>query len=248
MAIGADFWEVLWQQQQFNLHGTAAALIWFVAISLPVVALMAAAKGVFWPFNAYEQEYKNWVPAPLLALASLWFVIACHKSPSTSAHYLPLLNPLDLAQFAIILLLAYAAKHKLLAALTFMSRPVRTGLLGLLVFIWINVVVLRAMSHYQHIAYELTALWHDLAVQMALSILWTACALLVMNIARRLQSRQPWMLGAGLLGLVVVKLATQDLAGAGTLAGIISFMVVGALMLLLATYPHSRQTRAGTRG
>ncbi|MFO1370244.1 MAG: DUF2339 domain-containing protein [Marinagarivorans sp.] len=227
------FWEVLWQQQQFNLHGTAAALIWFAAISLPVVALMAAAKGVFWPFNAYEQEYKNWVPAPLLALASLWFVIACHKSPSASAHYLPLLNPLDLAQFAIILLLAYAAKHKLLAALTFISRPVRTGLLGLLVFIWINVVLLRAMSHYQHIAYELTALWQDLAVQMALSILWTACALLVMNIARRLQSRQLWMLGAGLLGLVVVKLATQDLAGAGTLAGIISFMVVGALMLLI---------------
>ena len=208
---------------------------------------MAAAKGVFWPLTPMNRNIK----IGACALISPGEPLVCHrlpqKSPSTSAHYLPLLNPLDLAQFAIILLLAYAAKHKPLAALTFMSRPVRTGLLGLLVFIWINVVVLRAMSHYQHIAYELTALWHDLAVQMALSILWTACALLVMNIARRLQSRQPWMLGAGLLGLVVVKLATQDLAGAGTLAGIISFMVVGALMLLigyLSPFPPNAQVHA----
>lgn len=231
--FGLIFWEALWRQQQLNLHGSGAALMWFIAICLPVVALMAAAKRLCWPFNSYEHEYKNWVPAPLLGLATLWFFVACHKTPSAAPNYLPLLNPLDLAQCAVILLFAYAAKHEFLAALTFISRRVRNGFLGLLTFIWINVVVLRAVSHYQHIAYELAALWHNLAVQMALSILWTACALFIMNLSRRLQHRQLWMMGAALLALVVLKLATQDLAGSSTLAGIISFMVVGALMLLI---------------
>ena len=54
-----------------------------------------------------------------------------------------------------------------------------------------------------------------------------------MNISRRIQRRELWMIGAGLLGLVILKLATKDLSGSGTLAGIISFMVVGALMLLI---------------
>jgi uncharacterized membrane protein len=41
------------------------------------------------------------------------------------------------------------------------------------------------------------------------------------------------MLGAGLLGLVLLKLFTKDLTGTGTLARIVSFMVVGGLMLLI---------------
>ncbi|HMW73683.1 MAG TPA: DUF2339 domain-containing protein [Cellvibrionaceae bacterium] len=54
-----------------------------------------------------------------------------------------------------------------------------------------------------------------------------------MNLSRRWQQRQLWILGAGLLAVVVIKLAAKDLSGSGTLAGIISFMVVGALMLLI---------------
>ncbi|HMW46792.1 MAG TPA: DUF2339 domain-containing protein [Cellvibrionaceae bacterium] len=231
--FGLIFWEIAWQQQHVHLHGTGAALIWFAAISLPIVALLTAAKRVFWPFNAYEEAYKNWVPAPLFLLATLWFIAACHKTGAAAANYVPLLNPLDLAQCAVILVFAYAAKEEFLAALGFSARAVQAVFLGLLGFIWINVVVLRAVGHYQQIPYELSALWQALPVQKALSILWTACALLVMNLSRRWQQRQLWILGAGLLAVVVIKLAAKDLSGSGTLAGIISFMVVGALMLLI---------------
>ena len=226
-------WEVAWQQEHLNLHGTAAALIWCAALSLPVVALMAAAKRLIWPFNVHTNLYKTWVPAPLLLLAALWFLVACSKTGGSAAHYLPLLNPLDLAQCGVILLFAYALKHEFMAGFGFISRTAQFSFLGLLIFIGINVVVLRAVSHYQAIAYELNPLWQSQQVQMALSILWTACALVVMNTARRLQNRELWMVGASLLALVVLKLATKDLSGSGTLAGIISFMVVGALMLLI---------------
>jgi uncharacterized membrane protein len=51
--------------------------------------------------------------------------------------------------------------------------------------------------------------------------------------ATRLQRRGPWMFGAALLGAVVVKLFLVDLAGLGTVARILSFIVVGLLMLLI---------------
>ncbi|HEY6529973.1 MAG TPA: DUF2339 domain-containing protein [Cellvibrionaceae bacterium] len=227
------FWEISWQQRHFNLQGTASLMIWFAAVVVPVIALIGAGQQRCWPFISFKSEYKNWVPAPLFLLAGLWFFSVCHKTSGTQDLYLPILNPLDLAQFAIILIFAYAAKRQFLDALSFISPAARASLLGIMLFVWVNVVTLRAMSHYEQIAYDFSSLWHSMQVQMALSIVWTACALLVMNIARRMQSRELWMTGAGLLGLVVLKLATKDLSGSGTLAGIISFMVVGALMLLI---------------
>lgn len=227
------FWEVSWLQQQHNLQGTAGLMLWFAAVMVPAVALIGAGQQKCWPFISFSHAYKNWVPAPLMLLAGLWFFAVCHKTLSGDALYLPLLNPLDLAQFAVIVMFAYAAKRHFFNALTFLSTPARAGLLGVMVFIWANVVTLRAVSHYQDIDYEFSTLWDAMPVQMALSILWSLCALLVMHLSRRYKIRQMWMIGAGLLGLVVLKLATKDLAGSGTLAGIISFMVVGALMLLI---------------
>ncbi|RYZ94989.1 MAG: DUF2339 domain-containing protein [Moraxellaceae bacterium] len=227
------FWEVSWQQRHFNLQGTASIMTWFAAVVVPAIALIGAGQQKCWPFISFKSEYKNWVPAPLFLLAGLWFFSVCHKTTGSQDLYLPILNPLDLAQFAIILLFAYAVKRQFLDALAFISPAARASLLGIMLFVWVNVVTLRAMSHFEQIAYDFHSLWYSMQVQMALSIVWTACALLVMNIARRMQSRELWMTGAGLLGLVVLKLATKDLSGSGTLAGIISFMVVGALMLLI---------------
>ena len=239
------FWEVSWQQQHFNLQGTAGLMIWFGAIVIPVIALIGAGQKKFWPFITFERDYKNLIPAPLLLLATCWFFAVCHKTLSNSVHYLPMVNPLDLAQLAVILTLAYAATRGFMNALGFKSHRVRIGLLGFMLFTWVNVVTLRAMSHYQQITYDFGDLWNAPQVQMALSILWSVCALLVMNFARRLQSRELWMLGAALLALVVVKLAFKDLSGSDTLARIISFMVVGGLILLigyLSPIPPKRST------
>ncbi|MET0357028.1 MAG: DUF2339 domain-containing protein [Cellvibrio sp.] len=227
------FWEVSWQKQSLNLHGTASLMMWFAAIVVPAVILIGAGQKKFWPFVTFNRDYKNWIPAPLFLLAAFWFFSVCHKTFNDSAYYLPLLNPLDLAQFAIMLVFAYAAKREFMDALGFISNAVRVAFLGVMLFVWINVVTLRAMSHYQQIPYDFDSLWNAVQVQMALSILWSVCALLVMNLSRRIQRRELWMIGAGLLGFVVLKLVTKDLSGSGTLSRIVSFMVVGALMLLI---------------
>ncbi|MFO1387753.1 DUF2339 domain-containing protein [Cellvibrio sp.] len=231
--IGLIFWEVSWQKDHFNLHGTAGLMVWFAALIIPVIALIGAGQKKLWPFARYQHEFKNWIPAPLFILAVAWFVSVCNKNPSGSTHYIPLLNPLDLAQFAVVLVFAYAAKHQFMNAIGFVSNKVRFSFLGVMFFAWLNVVVLRAVSNYQQIPYYMDSLWDAAQVQMALSILWTACALVIMNLSRRIQRRELWLVGAGFLAIVILKLFTKDLSGKDTLAGIVSFLIVGVLILLI---------------
>ena len=230
--FGLIFWEISWQQAHLNLHGVAGLMIWFIALMVPVVALIGATRKKVWPFATYQQEFKNWIPAPLFALSVIWFVAVCNKNPD-NPQYIPLFNLLDLAQFAVVLVFAYAAKYHFMDAVGFISTRVRVGFLGVMLFVWLNVVVLRAVSHYQHIPYYFDNLWDAAQVQMALSILWTLCALVIMNTSRKLYSRELWLIGASLLGLVILKLATKDWSDKDTLAGIISFMVVGIIILLI---------------
>jgi uncharacterized membrane protein len=54
-----------------------------------------------------------------------------------------------------------------------------------------------------------------------------------MVLAKRRCVREPWLAGALLLAAVVLKLFLVDLSGISTLARIISFLGVGALMMLI---------------
>jgi len=72
-----------------------------------------------------------------------------------------------------------------------------------------------------------------LAVQTGLTLLWATTALALMWLAARRAVRAPWMVGASLLGLVVVKLLLVDLSGSGTVTRIVSFIGAGVLMLVI---------------
>lgn len=226
------FWEAHYWRETMMWASTSAAVLWFSCLVVPIVALLYLTQKPIWPFAAYPADYKNLIPAPLIILLLGWFIVASHFSGITSQFYLPLLNPLDLAQAAVLLIIAYAIKRDFMAM---HKAPIefRYGIVGLLGFVWINLVLLRAIHHYAQVDFIAYVMWDSVLVQMSLSILWAICALVVMNISRRLQERKLWMLGAGLLGLILIKLFTKDLSGTGTLARVVSFMAVGGLMLLI---------------
>lgn len=225
-------WEASYWQNEMNWYGTSAAVLWFACLVIPTLALLYATNKSIWPFAQYPADYKNLIPAPLLLGLLFWFIAACHYSGMTDQFYLPIVNPLDLAQAAVLVIFAYAIKRGFVGLANFPAE-LRYGAIGILAFAWINVVLLRAIHQYAAIEYNAAVMWDSIVVQMSLSILWAVCALAIMNLSRRLQERKLWMLGAGLLGLVLLKLFTKDLTGTGTLARIVSFMVVGGLMLLI---------------
>lgn len=225
-------WEASYWQNELHWYGTSAAILWFVCLVAPMLALLYLTNKTMWPFAQYPNDYKNLIPAPVMLGLLFWFIAACHYSGMTDQFYLPVLNPLDLAQAAVLVIFAYAVKRGFIG-LANTPTELRYGAMGILAFAWVNVVLLRAIHQYAAIDYNAAVMWDSVVVQMSLSILWAVCALGIMNLSRRLQERKLWMLGAGLLGLVLLKLFTKDLTGTGTLARIVSFMVVGGLMLLI---------------
>jgi uncharacterized membrane protein len=70
-------------------------------------------------------------------------------------------------------------------------------------------------------------------VQTSLSIFWTLTAFALMFAAARKKMRLLWLGGAGLIGVVILKLFTIDLANTGTVERIVSFIGVGLICLMI---------------
>ena len=227
------FRETQLQLQHLSDSSSLQQAIWLLVYSVPVVLSMLVHHIERWPFRDFPLAYRVIIPALPLALSVGWFISATFRSGvMPDMPFVPVLNVMDLGQLAVILLLIYANKHSL-CALDRLPFVWRVGVLAAMGFVVLNAMLLRALHYYLDIPYTAYALWRSMTVQMALSILWTMLALLAMYLAKRWQQRQVWMVGAGLLGVVLLKLFFKELADSGTLTRIVSFLVVGALMLLI---------------
>ncbi len=65
--------------------------------------------------------------------------------------------------------------------------------------------------------------------------------------ARR-QKRWVWMVGTGLMVIVVIKLFMIDLGNTGTVARIVSFLGVGALLLVVGYFAPAPPKEANATG
>jgi hypothetical protein len=86
------------------------------------------------------------------------------------------------------------------------------------------------------VPFELDTLLASTTVQVALSIFWTVLALGTMLLATRRMNRTLWLVGGVLLAIVVAKLFLVDLSRVGSIERIISFVVVGVLMLVIGWF------------
>ena len=112
-------------------------------------------------------------------------------------------------------------------------------------FVWFNGLLARSVHHYADVPFTLSALWDSVPLQVAVSVSWTLIGLAVTVWSSRKGLRVPWIMAAGLLGAVVIKLFLVDLAQLSTPAKIGTFLVVGILLLLvgyLSPVPPSRPT------
>lgn len=195
-----------------------------------------------WPVERFASTYRGLaVEPPLLALA-LWclgsFALSADPRPLP---YLPVINPLELAELAALLLLA---NRTVRARPDGALRSIRSLLIGALLFAWLNVVVARSVHAFGAIPYRFAALFDSPVFQAAIAVLWAALALAMTVLGARRESRQLWLAGAVLLAMVVVKLFVIDLTNTGAIGRIISFLVVGLLMLLIGFFaPLPPKTR-----
>ncbi|MET0287877.1 MAG: DUF2339 domain-containing protein [Polyangiales bacterium] len=227
----------IWAVDLGSLLSSGLADGWQVALhvvpALLPVALAVTARPA-WPFGEHTRAYRLWAALPLLALIELGLLIAQAASNGDAAPlpYLPLLNPLDLAQlFWLAALIALARTAELEK-----RRNVAYGVAGLALFVALNGAIVRTAHHWGGVPFREFEFPTDPLVQGAFSILWTVSALIAMLLANKRALRAPWMAGAGLLAVVVGKLFLLDLDGLSSGLKIVTFLAVGVLLLLIGYF------------
>jgi uncharacterized membrane protein len=209
---------------------------WLVGPALLLLWLTRADTARRWPVSAEPAAYRTTGGALLTAGMLLWTLLANFTSDGSARPLpaLPLLNPLDLGVATALLaswhwLRSTGARCMKLVVVD----PRALGVLAGAGFVWLNAMLIRAFHHHGGVPFHVDDWMASLAVQTGLTLLWSATALVLMLLASRRGWRLPWMGGAALLGLVMLKLLLVDLSGSGTVTRIVSFIGVGVLMLVI---------------
>ena len=202
---------------------------WMIAPCAAIIWLPSLHRRVGWPLRQFSEAYRS-VLVPVVALTGVWlmFTSMTRGNPAPLA-YLPLLNPLELAQCIVLTVMA----QWMWANQADVSAQARRMVLSVLGFVVLNGMIARITHFHAGIDFDWTALWASSTYQAAVSIVWTIAALVLMVRATRARQRTTWFAGVGLLAMVVVKLFLVDLDDIGTEARIVSFICVGLLMLLM---------------
>ena len=237
-----------WAIGRANLWGTAwASVVGLVSATAVLAALTLWASKPrarrVWPLRPHAEGY-YWIAALPLAALLLLGTLALAWTSSGRADplpYLPLLNPTDLS-IALALAALLLWRHRVLAArpqpagAAVLAKPGFWLALGGVALVAISTVWLRVVHHYFGVPWQADALFRSFLVQTGYSILWTLLALALMVGAHRRGTRGAWLAGAGLLGLVIVKLLLIDLGNSGGAERIVAFIGVGVLMLVVGYF------------
>ncbi len=236
-ALGAK--ELHWLAVEYTARHTAWSVA-SVAIVPAILVLLASSRSsdARWPVADNESAYRVWGTGIIAAAFVAWSIYAnvTHDGASDPLPYFPLVNALDLAHIFVGIVLVNA-----LVALRRgddLPQPGKNAyaLAGMMVFLWLNGVLLRTLHHWADVPYTLPGVLSSVLAQAALSVFWSVLALALMVYATSKAKRVLWMIGAVLMGVVVVKLFLIDLSHVAGIARIVSFIAVGVLMLVVGYF------------
>ena len=234
--------EVSWQVERVVYND-----VWSGSAALLVVAIAAFAllferrkdHNRSWPFSRHSDAY--FLAALLMVGGYMLLVIGvCLNDPGDPAPvpYIPVLNPLDVLSIVAVALTWYALRLEQQSErwrLGDDSRKTQLFLLGLALLLS-TIAVVRIVHHTTGVAWHPDALMDSVGVQSTLSIYWAILGLSGMVIGTKRSRRSVWMMGAGLMVIVVLKLFVIDLGNTGTVSRIISFLGVGVMLLVVGYY------------
>ena len=188
-----------------------------------------------WPMTRFLDAYRKIAAIPVAILLALWLILSNFISSGTAEPlpYVPLLNPLELTLIAGMLVIMQWLKS--LSSLNELTFQQRAGLLAYS-FLCLTAGVFRAVHHWAGVPWNLDTLLQSILLQVALSVVWSIVACAIMLLASRKAKRELWIAGAGLIAVVVAKLFLVELSHSETVERIVSFMVVGILLLVLGYF------------
>ena len=232
--------ELAWQVKSVRLGAPA----WHYAMwALPAALALFLVRNRRhrWPVSACPDAWLGIGAAGLAVYLWSWTLAAnAGDAGAGPLPYLPIVNPLELAQGLALAAVAGwvwflhrdAPSHWRISDFLPSAWPAWV----FAVFAVLTTLLLRFIHHYVGVDYQPKALMRSTVVQSTLSICWGLFALSAMVAGTRLGRRYVWFAGAALLGIVLVKMFLVDLSRNGTIARIVSFIGVGVLMLIIGRF------------
>jgi uncharacterized membrane protein len=228
-------WELHWQVGE-RTTGVWASLAWGLVPALVLAWFGLRKLRPDWPVAQHAVAYRLYSAVPLAVALCVWILVINLTSTGDPAWlpYLPLLNPLDVCVALVIASLAMwwsALEPEQRTRLWDQDIRVLIAIAAGIVFVWLNAALIRSLHHNWGAPMTVYGIAHSTFVQSALSIFWGVLGFAAMMIAARQRWRYVWLVGVGLMIVVIAKLFLVDLSSIGTVERIISFMVVGGLLL-----------------
>ncbi|MCC8538587.1 DUF2339 domain-containing protein [Xanthomonas axonopodis pv. poinsettiicola] len=236
-AIVAQFvWWLLWPAvvslgAAWLADAFALANGWRCALLASPWLAVAAIGLLRWPWLAWPQadafaRTRNALLGCVFAvLGSGWLLAVLDPVSPAPLPWVPLLNPAELAQLAVLALLARWAWSGHAPPVL---RSWRVTTLGVLGWAMITGSTLHSVHHWGGVAWD-ARLVEATVSQTSLTIVWSVLGVLGWVTGSRRGQRGLWLGGALLMGLVLAKLVLVDRQHLGNLLGIGSFMAYGLL-------------------
>ena len=234
-------WEAGWLLERLSAGGRVWNwLAWGGVPAVIASVLIRLGNRKIWPLGPWPLAYKGWLPSLLAVGMLVWTVAgtALNANPRPLP-YLPLINPLDIVQMTVFLVVGgwvLRVQRESLAPAANLSPALLWGVLATGGFFWLTAGVARCVHHFAGVPYHGEAMFDSDLFQAAVAVLWGLLALGCMVAANRFRQRVAWFAGAGLLAVVVIKLFVVDLSDSGTVSRIVSFLAVGGLMLVVGFF------------
>ncbi len=251
-------WELGWRLERLaEWSQTWNWMIWGLLPSVALWCVCAYGPKVEWPILRHKTAYLKVSTTIVAGYVLLWALFMNLSGPGDPSplSYIPFLNPADIS--TLVALLALVKYYQSITSdvedkLQGLTKLRASWLLFIGLFVWINTFVLRVIHFWKGVPYDVDIMLASQLVQATFSILWATIAVIIMVYSSRKLHRTMWMIGAGLMAAVVVKLFLVDVSNSGTLERIIAFLVVGVLLALVGYFspvpPKNTQINAQPNG
>lgn len=177
--------EGFWRLRAFVPEGAWSWSAWAYGFGALLLLVSGPGSRLRWPVAAFPRAYQVWGAAPLAALLWLWSIASVTSDGDASPlFWLPLLNPLDVAQ--LLIFVAFATWLRRLKTLDVVWHPLAADLAALAtVFLWFNALLLRTLHHRFHLAYDIDAVLSSFGIQQVFMVGWSLFAFAGMWLTRR---------------------------------------------------------------
>ncbi len=189
-----------------------------------------------WPISHHKDIYVKRSLSIFMFIA--WFMVFWLNTQTPgqlrALPYFPVLNIIDLTGIFTLALSAVMLRHD--SQSLFMEKNKALIILTLIGFLLLNGSMLRCFHYWYDMAYNESTMFASFMVQTGFSILWALTAVVLMVMSARKKWRKVWLVGLGLMMLVVAKLFLIDMSASGTIERIVAFLTVGILLSVVGYF------------